>query len=385
MRLGKTLRRAGRWFYLLEKRLFKRPFFLLLLAAVPLLVVALTLVSGQDSGILRIALYQEDSQDPVSASVVAKLTEGDSIIQFVLYDSAEAAAQSVSDGISDGAWIFSGNLTEKLGLFLKGANATAVRIVEREDTVFLQLAREKLFSALYSPLSYQIYREFIQDQLNASVSEEELEAYYTSSEAQDSIIEFSFMNQDETVATAAEQNYLTAPIRGLLSLMILLVGLASAMYFTLDETQGSFVWLSARTRQPFAYLYHMIAIVDVAAVVYLSLYLAGVFTLWQRELPLMLLYCVASAGFCELVRRLLPRAETLGIATPLLLLLMLVLCPVFLNVRRLRPLQYLLPPFYYLHGVHNQDYVYGLAVYTCGVYLLSFLVERGKSLFRRRA
>jgi hypothetical protein len=167
--------------------------------------------------------------------------------------------------------------------------------------------------------------------------------------------------------------------------MILLVGLASAMYFTLDETQGSFVWLSARTRRPFAYLYHMIAIVDVAAVVYLSLYLAGVFTLWQRELPLMLLYCVASAGFCELVRRLLPRVQALGIATPLLLLLMLVLCPVFLNVRRLRPLQYLLPPFYYLHGVHNRDYVYGLVLYTFGVYLLSFLVARGRSLFRKRA
>jgi hypothetical protein len=94
---------------------------------------------------------------------------------------------------------------------------------------------------------------------------------------------------------------------------------------------------------------------------------------------------VASAGFCELIRRLLPRTEALGIATPLLLLLMLVLCPVFLNVRRLRPLQFLLPPFYYLHGVHNRDYVYGLVLYTLGVYLLSFLVERGKSLLRRHA
>jgi hypothetical protein len=381
------MKRAGRWFYLLEKRLLKRPFFLLLLAAVPLLVAALTLVSSQDSGILRIALYQEDSEDPVSASVVSKLTKGDSIIQFVVYDSADAAAQSVSDGISDGAWIFSGDLTEKMGLFQKGVNAPLVRIVEREDTVFLQLAREKLFSALYSPLSYQIYKDFIQEELTpeGSVSEEELEAYYTSSEAQDSIIELSFMNQDEASATDAEQNYLTAPIRGLLSLMILLVGLASAMYFTLDEKQGSFVSLPTPIRRPFAYLYHMIAIVDVAAIVYLSLYLSGVFTLWQRELPLMLLYCVASAGFCELIRRLLPRTEALGIATPLLLLLMLVLCPVFLNVRRLRPLQFLLPPFYYLHGVHNRDYVYGLVLYTLGVYLLSFLVERGKSLLRRHA
>jgi hypothetical protein len=385
--LGKGLFRAARWYLLLQKRLLKKPSFLILLAAVPLVVAALVFVAQQDSGVLCVALCQEEGGDALASSVVERLTGESGVIRFVVYDSADEAAASVAQGETDAAWIFPAGMAQRLGRFLDGAGSSApvVRIVEREDTVFLQLAREKLFSVLYSPLSFQVYSDYIQEELTQEeVSQEELEEYYHTVVTQGSLIEFSFMHQEESAATAAEQDYLTAPVRGLLALMILLCGLASAMYFTWDELQGSFVWLPARWHRPFAYAYHLIAVTDMAAVVYAALLLAGVFTTWQRELPLMLLYCVAVSGFCELVRGVLPRIEWLGIAAPLLILVMLVLCPIFINVRRLRPVQFLLAPFYYLHGVHNRDYVLLLLAYTAAVYLLSFLVHRGKVLLAGR-
>jgi hypothetical protein len=386
----KKIRKALLWYALLQKRLFKKPSFLILLAAVPLLAAAMAVVSTQDSGILRIALYQEDPQDAVSSSVVERLTGGGGIIQYVVCDSADQGVACVSQGTADAAWIFSAQMEDALDRFAagRGGSAPAVRIVEREDNVFLQLAREQLFSALYSPLSYRLYSGFIQEDLTPGepVSQEELQAFYHTQVTQGDLIEFSFLHQEESAATAAERNYLTAPLRGLLALTVLLCGLASAMYFTWDDSRGSFVWLPAGARGLFPYAYHLIAITDMAAVTYGALWLAGVFTGWRRELPLLLLYCVASAGFCELMRRLLPRLEWLGIATPLLMILMLVLCPVFLNIRRLRPVQYLLPPFYYLHGVHDRDYLLLLLLYTCGVYLLCFLVGRCRSArgLRRR-
>ena len=65
-----------------------------------------------------------------------------------------------------------------------------------------------------------------------------------------------------------------------------------------------------------------------------------------------------------------------------LLAAMLALCPIFLNLQHFRAGKLLLPPWYYLQSIHNTRYLYGMAVYTVILILVSAVLQRIQS--RRR-
>ena len=103
----------------------------------------------------------------------------------------------------------------------------------------------------------------------------------------------------------------------------------------------------------------------------IALICAGVNVGFAYELLLALLLACAGAGFCGLVVTLCRTPERIGAAALLLTVCMLALCPIFLNVQRLRTAAMLLPPFWYLHASHNRSYAIGLAGYAAAVWLLN--------------
>lgn len=379
----KKIRRIFSWCFLLNKRLFKKVSFLLILAVVPFLVVALTTAAQEDSGILTIALSQENPSDKEASAVVEKIIEDAGIIRYIKYDEPKDARKAVESGKADAAWIFFENMQEKIDAFVVNSTSSEpiVKILAREDNVFIQLSREKLFAALYSKISHSLYTDFILTEVtDGNADMESLERNYNVTAVDKDIIQFAFMDSDVSAEEAENANYVTAPVRGMLALMIVLIGMAASMYLIQDDMAGTYVWLPAKAKLPFSYGWHFIAVVDMAVIVLIALAASGLFTTWEREIPLMIIYCAACTGFCNVVRMLCGKMERLGVAIPIIMLLMLVLCPLFLNVRRLRVIQYLLPPFYYLHGVNNSDFTVLLAVYSVGIYVLGYVINK----FNRR-
>ena len=57
----------------------------------------------------------------------------------------------------------------------------------------------------------------------------------------------------------------------------------------------------------------------------------------------MLLYCLSAAVFSELLRKLCRTQARLGAAIPVLMAVMLALCPIFLDLKVLTPVRHLLP------------------------------------------
>ena len=82
-----------KWFYLLNKRLLKKISFLILLGCIPLLVLGVNFMSGQDSGMLRIVLAGEGQQDELADRVMEELKGQDSMVQFLIADSARQAEE----------------------------------------------------------------------------------------------------------------------------------------------------------------------------------------------------------------------------------------------------------------------------------------------------
>ncbi|MBQ9267939.1 MAG: hypothetical protein IJ206_00320 [Oscillospiraceae bacterium] len=359
------------WWGLLNKRLLKRPGFWAVLLAVPVLVLVLTLAASRNGGVVRIAVGLEEPQSPAARQVAQRLTERESVLETVLCESADEARTLVETGRADGAWLLPADLEERFDRLSAGEAVPLVTMVVQEDNVLLQLSREKLFAALYPDLSYALFAGFAESELQER-SEEEIRKYYGIIQRNSRFIEFAY--SDGSPVDPMESSFLVTPVRGILALLILVGALVSAMYFA--QEAEAFVWMRRRKRFLLPFLCHLILTLDLAVAVLAALGLSGLVSSWPRELGSMALYCTACAGFAEVLRNILGKPRRLGAALPLVLLAGLALCPIFLNVRRFRMVQVLLPTFLYLYGIRSGEFILYLAGYTVLSWALGLILAR---------
>lgn len=369
-----SIRRFFLWYALLTKRLLKRPAYLAVLLLVPLFALAIALFSRQDSGVLTVALCVEDPADPVAAAAAERLLDSDSILRCVPADSAEAAMETVRAGRADAAWIFHADLEKRLGDFIRYGKGGFITVAEREDNIFLKVSREKLYAALYPELSFALFRNYAENELGITgLSEQELRSYYHSGFSAEELIRFAYVDGSELDTGGS---YLTAPLRGILALLLLLSGLASGMYCYREEREESFVWLPAPQRRMLPVLCHITAMVPPAAAVLAALALGGVWLGLGRELLSMLLYLPACALFCEILRCLCPREEQYGALIPILTVAILVFCPIFVSMNLGLPLRWLLPPAYYLNTAFSVRALKSMLLYLAALIPLTAACSR---------
>ena len=110
--MKKRFGKPALWFLMFCTRLLHTPGFLILLVLIPLTVISIRLGVSDDSGVLRIGLYSENTA--TGREIVKKLTEKDSIIAFEVFESEEDARQAVLTDRIQGAWIFPEDLEEKI-------------------------------------------------------------------------------------------------------------------------------------------------------------------------------------------------------------------------------------------------------------------------------
>lgn len=353
------------WFGLLTKRLYKKLTFLAILLLIPALVLGYSVAAKGDSGMLSVALAQQN-QDALAESLIAGFDDSSQLIRYVVCDSAQEAEDLVRSGKVDMAWIFLEDLEARLEAFLdQPAEKNAmVSVLVREDNVTLRLAREKLSGILYRQLSQRLYISFVRENVPelAALSDEALMEYYRTRDITDDL--FAFDETDPAMASVQTVHYLTAPVRGLLAAVTLLCGLATAMYYIQDSRRGTFSWVSSRRRGTVELGCQLVSLTNVSAVVLIALALSGhAGSLWQ-ELAAAALYCLCCAAFCMLLRRLCGRMQVLGTLLPLLMVVMLVVCPVFFDLGVLRSAQYLFPPTYYINAVYNTKYLWYMLAHT---------------------
>lgn len=368
----KRLGRLGLWYLLLTKRLLKRPVFPILLLCVVLLGGAAALLSRQENGVVTAALVWDDA-DPVASAAAERLLSTDSVVRCVPYGTEAAARAAVARGDADAAWILGKDLGQRYRRFVAGEFAPgdrAVLVVEREDNVFLRLARERLGAALYPELSRALVRDFLETDLAAgSIPDDVLENYYAAAATDAPILVFASAD-----GTERSGELLTAPLRGLLALLAALAALSSALYCYRDDAAGTFLGLSRTARRALPLLCHFAAAVPVGLASLIALWAAGLLTAPGRELGLALLYCAAVSAFAELLRRLCRGEALLAALLPALLAAMLALCPVFADLAALRPAAHLFPPYYYLNAVPGGGFLWKFAAYTAAASALAVLL-----------
>jgi ABC-2 type transport system permease protein len=374
----------GKWLLKLNKRLYKKLTFLLILVLIPVMVIGYGKAAQEESGILTIALAQE-GDDPMAQAVMEDLKENTNLIRFVFCDTPSVAKQMIRDGKADGAWIFAEDMEEKVYEFVQNPSRknAFVRVIEQDDNIPMRLVREKLSGTVFGHCSAPFYLAHIRNNVPEldEMSDEELMSYYNNFAKDIDLFEFAYLESDSGAQDAQQANYLLTPVRGLLAVIIVLGGLAAAMYFIRDDRAGTFALVPQRNKAVVEFSCQMIAVVNVSLVALIAMLLAGLLGSLWRELPVLLLYAVTVSLFCMTVRRLCGKMTAVGVALPLLVVVMLVICPVFFDLGEVRMVQYIFPPTYYINAITSNRYLLLMAVYA--LILLTVYYLLGKVLRRR--
>lgn len=361
------------WLILLHKRILKKPGFLILLCCIPLLVLGLNMVSTQDSGMLRVILCHGEGEDVLYDSIKEKLREHDNLIAFTEVTTEDAAVKIVQSGEADVAWIFPENCKESLRQFLQGNSdgAAFIKVIEREDNVALRLSREILFGRIYPTISYEVYEQYVRGELlsGEALSDDYLMEKYRETEVEGNLFQFTYLDGSDG---DTDTSYLLFPVRGLLSLVIVLCSLSLGIYYMQDEQEGVFLWKFRKNRFPDGVIYQIPGMLDAGIMVMVSLFIAGLAAEWWIEILLMAMYLVMVVLFTDVVRRLCKKPVILGALIPVIILVLFALSPIFMGAIDAGAIQFLLPPYYYLNAVHNTSYRLGMLVYIVAVGMLDY-------------
>lgn len=379
------MKKLFKWFLMLNKRLYKKPSFIAILLIIPIAIFSLGLVSELESGFLTILLSETNKDDDISSEIIEKLLSKQSLLHFVYVDDPLKATDMVRNGSADAAWIFSEGLKEKIDEFTVygETDEPIVTVIEREQTVLLRLAAEKLAFALqhYSTKAYYVNFARANSEVLNSLSDEELIAYFDNSEYSTNL--FVYDTAGKHSDSAAKANYVTAPVRGLLAVVVMLSGLAAILFFMQDKANGTFSWVAENRRIYVAFGCILITILNVGAVVLLALALAGLSACIWLDIIYMLLYAVVTASFSLLLLELVSSIRLLASIIPALVTLSIVVCPVFYDYRAIRPLQHLFPPTLFINAAYEKSYITYMLIYTSVCLGLSFIIERIKKSNKR--
>lgn len=365
-------------FLLLQKRLLKRVSFLLMLCLAPLLSAGVGRLSGEPAGIATVALYLPEG-DAVAQEISERLLDERGVLRYLSCEDEQRARRMVETGEADAAWIFSEDLSERIEELAKRRRVRpVVTVVERQDSVPLILGREILCAAIYPSFSYAVYTGYVREELGlAEMSDGALRRIYDSVAVEGSL--FQMVYADETPGEAEDFTYVQAPLRGILAIWFTFVGLAAALCFMRDEERGVYGRIPVTRRLSASYTAEAAFLLDAALVLLLSCKLAGVFTNGKNEVICCAVFAACVLAFTNLLRMLCRTPRRLGMLFLPLLAAMLALCPVFLNLQNFRAGKLLLPPWYYLQSIHNMRYLYGMAVYTAILVLVSAVLQRVQS------
>lgn len=368
-----------KWFFMLSKRLYKKPSFVALLVLVPLCVFAFSFAANKDSGFVHIVLAQQNSSDIISAEIIEELLEANSMVHFTAADTPDEAIENVKNGVADEAWIFPEDTENEIEGFVTGCSDYVVSVVTKEQSVALRLSRDKLVGELYKYCAKAFYIDYIRTNISEldAMSDQELITYFEEVSVDETL--FAYGNPTGTSENADKANYLTSPIRGLLAVLIVICGMAATLYYMQDEETGTFARVKHRRKWLVGFGCVLTAILNVSAVVLLSLCLAGLAGNVFSEILSLLLYAICCAAFCLCLGQILTSIRTYTAIIPLLAVVLIGVCPIFFDFKGISEMQMIFPSTYYVKAVYDRGYLVYMLGYAVVLCVLIFIIRECKN------
>ena len=350
--------------------------YIAVLLILPILVLGLQRGAKEEAGMVSVGLYTADEEGSLSDQVIQKLLTGKSVIRFQRYAGEEEALDALMAQKVDAVWILPEDLEKELErMAQKKSLRPIVRVIEREDDISLTFTREVLCSKIFPEFVYEVYLEHLTRRLGDKLpSKEELDAIYDRLHWKGNLFQPQYMDGTD----GSGQSYFLAPIRGLLVIWLVLAGFAAILYQKMDESHGVYDGIPGRKRLQYAFGLQAVVLFNGGIIYLIACKIMDVFSNIWWELLLLLLLQGMIALFCNVIGLLINRLTAIGILIPIVTILMVAFCPIFINLRKLWILQSLMPPYLYLKALHGSSYLKFMFLYLIGGTVICVVLNRIK-------
>ncbi len=358
--------------WLLNKRLLKKPSFVCILAFSLVFVFAFSASASSGGAVLSIAVASDAPSEPLYQEILSSLESG-ALINITEMNSDDAIS-AVEGGKADAAWLFPEGLDKRIGNYVSDVNEDnyVVTVVQREESVLLQVSREKLMAALYPHLSLHMFSGFMELRYPelSHLGADEFKDHYDSTAAEGDNM-FRIVTQGGE-AISSDSGILLSPVRGILSVLAVIGGLAVSLYSIRDEREGCFNMIPERKRFGVYVIYNLIAVFDIAAVSLAALAISGLATSFLREAVLLIAFVFSVVAFSTFLRVVFAKESVFGVLIPFVAVLMITLCPVFININIPVWLRLFFPPYGYIAGVYSFSVLLPWIGVSCAFYFVAY-------------
>ena len=369
-------------YMLLLKRLFKKKSYIVMLAMVPLMVLALKGVSRGDAGLMTIGVYIP-GDDYASNSLMESIEDEPGSFKYIFYEDREKLIEDVKRQQLSEGWICPDNLDEAVeSIVSMGQSDSRIEIVIREQGLSHLLGREVLNSRVYKSLARQMAVSYISEKLyKGNPTEEQQEKIlktFDSYEINGNLFELGYLDDSQN-QNSDDTNYIMMPLRGMLALWLLILSIAASMYYIEDQQNGIFIWWKSHLSIARDFLYYGVIMFIPTIMGLVGLKIGGVSTSLSKEILSIIIYDFTLICLASILREIIRSVKGLGLITPILIIASALLSPVFIDIKAGRTFQKLCPTFHYLYSIHDDYYLKTLMLFGIALLIIWNLIHKIRS------
>jgi len=368
----KKIKRNTLWLFLLAKRFFRKPMFIITLFCIPICVLALRTNTGKDEAVVRVAVYVEDegNNELADEAMERLLEQSDSTVRFYQVDSYETLCNQVISDTAVCGFVFPEDFKSVVKALAEGDRSklpyrkAAVKCVKKEGSNFVQIAKEVVFTSYYEAYSKEILLNYMlnnEEHGTDKMTEEDLELlekYRLSYDIQSEFFTFYHLDGSEnTMLKDDSVSYMMLPVRGLILTLILLASMTGGVMLFRDKEKGMFDSIVLERRGIINYIYFLIPAFMAGMIGIIGIMFSGTAEALHQEIISMIIYVFFVAGVCNFIRILAGDINIFVSTIPIFLLMNIILCPVFIDINGMIPMgsyiQKVLPVYYGLSSLYD--------------------------------
>ena len=372
------------WILLFQKRILKKPMFQITILLIPILLFLLFTFNKSSDSLVRVALIS--GNDEYSQNFVNDLLDSSNhvISYYQCYDESQMR-KDVLTGKAECGYIMPDDMPRKIAQFSSKKKQGIITAIVKKESISTKIVNEIIYGRLFSERAYPVLKDFINEkQPDRLTSAEDEKMYDAFSKYLIEPLMFSFeyadgskndlLNNDDS-----SHNYYMLPVRGILSVLILVSSMSGVLMLSNDDRKNTWGFIRLSKRPAFNYFYIFMSILPIAICSLASIFITGISTNVLNEIRLMVLYTLLLTGFSSLLKALIKNIYVLCSLIPVTVLLSLIICPVFIDIGSIVPqsrfVRLFLPTNYYLDSIYSGPAQLKMFILAILVSLLAILKE----------
>lgn len=340
------------WILKYNKRFLRQKVFLFLLLVMPVSTFLFAAIVNRDDSSIRVGIvYTDDSS--LGGRIGQELLKHRGIVRFCQMNSDEELRQAIGQGEIECGYSFPKDMGEK---YQAKQYAGVIKQYFRRGSMLYTIAREVMLTGIFRQyaedlaVSYMYESDLFQTR---NITSQEISEHYNQNINDQTTFTLAF--NDSTKVESKLKDYLVAPIRGCMSLLILLAGFCGLSLYQKDRYCEIPIAFAGKMRNWFSVLSISIPVCLVSIAGIISEMACGIGFLSLKEIVYLFIYDIIIVLFCNLLSFTRVREGMLWVSALTYVCICAVLTPVFFDmsvlVPGIKPFSYVCLTNYFLVAV----------------------------------